>query len=195
MSKTKKVRRYSKRVCAIDPGGSGGLAVVHYSDDGFLEIDCAMMMPTVEVMSKKTVDGGAIVRALGTYNVSKTVIEYVTSRPGQGVASSFQFGRMFGAIEGAVRTVELPVYVTPATWKNGIGLPTQKATKQKYLDKGFSIAQAKKKAKSMVKKQAIKMATRLYGEEAAAMYWSLAKEDGVAEAALIAAWYLQEHEI
>lgn len=182
MYKVKKRKPYSKRICGIDPGKAGGLAIIYRDHNGFLELECGMMMPVVEVKGNVTVDGGAIIRALNTYNVNQTVIEYVNSFPGQGVASSFQFGRMFGAVEGAVRTAEFPVYVTPSVWKKEIGLPKQK--------KGME----KNKAQTLAKQQAKDMATALFGEEAAEDYWSLAGDDGIAEAALIAAWYIQENE-
>jgi len=94
------------------------------------------------------------------------VIEKVHSMPRQGVASSFQFGRMFGAAE------LLPVLfcydnfsVTPQQWKKHFGL-------------------------SADKREAVELATSFYGDQ----FWSLKKHEGMAEAALIATWALETQE-
>jgi crossover junction endodeoxyribonuclease RuvC len=45
-------------------------------------------------------------------------IEQVASRPGQGVASSFRFGHSAGVAEGVLTALRIPIrMVTPPTWK------------------------------------------------------------------------------
>ena len=47
--------------------------------------------------------------------------------PGQGVASSFQFGVGFGSILGVLQTLQIPIeFVTAAVWKRSYGLGKDK---------------------------------------------------------------------
>ena len=87
--------------------------------------------------------------------------------PRQGVSSSFQFGRMLGGIESLVFSVGKPVhYVTPASWKKAMGLSS---------DKQASIDAAK----------------IMFGSAADELLRHKA-DDGVAEAALIAAYWAKQ---
>ena len=80
--------------------------------------------------------------------------------PKQGVASSFTFGRTLGVAETAAAALGAPVlYLPPATWKKAMGLTS---------DKEASRA----------------LATSLFPLDAA--QWSRKKDDGRAEAALLA---------
>ncbi len=63
-------------------------------------------------------------------------LEWVASRPGQGVSSTFAFGRAFGAIEAIISLGDIPCEpVPPATWKKSFGLLG--------ADEAASIAKAK----------------------------------------------------
>lgn len=90
------------------------------------------------------------------------VIEAVHAMPGQGVSSMHKFGRSVGIVEGVFwrRPVE---YVSPAKWKKALGLSK---------DKGAS----RRRAIELWPGHADKFAR--------------AKDDGRAEAALIALWYV-----
>ena len=51
--------------------------------------------------------------------------------PGQGVASTFKFGKAAGAIEAVVMLLGIPtVIVAPAVWKKAFGLRGGKANKE-----------------------------------------------------------------
>ncbi len=96
------------------------------------------------------------------------VIEDVHSMPKQGVASSFSFGRSLGAAETALACNGLVLhYVSPARWKKALGLSQ---------DKGAS------------RRRAIE----LWPERAD--WFKRVKDDGRAEAALIAYWFLHHGE-
>ncbi len=150
-------------VLGIDPGQSGGLALVDSEDIRGL-ID-AISMPLRNDTKKPALDYNF------TYNwmmdragcdVDKVVIENVHAMPRQGVSSSFQFGRMFGGVEMlAQHFCDKPTYVTPQAWKGYYGLLK--------VDKNASI----------------ETATRLFNTD---KYWKLKKHDGIAEAALMAAY-------
>lgn len=93
------------------------------------------------------------------------VIEDVHSMPKQGVASSFKFGRGKGVVEGVFAGAGLSLrYVSPAKWKRDLRLSK---------DKGASR----------------QLAVELWPSKVA--LFKRVKDDGRAEAALIAYWWLQ----
>ena len=80
------------KICGCDPGCSGALALL---DDGGNIIDL-VDMPTVKVRSGKTAKArmacAELVRILREWKPDLVMIELVGGMPGQGAASSFQFG-------------------------------------------------------------------------------------------------------
>ncbi|MFK0570598.1 hypothetical protein [Endozoicomonas sp.] len=51
-------------------------------------------------------------------HIAMVYLEQVHAMPKQGVTSMFNMGRSFGAIEGVISTINLPLtYITPVTWK------------------------------------------------------------------------------
>lgn len=144
----------------VDPGQAGGLAVVGV-DQVILD---ARRMPLLSVGGKKTVDAYELARWLAQHDIEQAVIEAVHAMPRQGVTSSFAFGRMLGAVEAVVGCLGVPVhYVAPARWKGALRLSSDKRAS---LD-----------------------AFRLrFGVEAAAKYTPKLADEGVAEAALLAAY-------
>lgn len=151
----------SIRILGVDPGQSGGLAIVHGG-----RLVKGTRMPVVQIRGKKQIDARAVVRwwddCLVPFDVA--VIEAVHAMPGQGVSSSFQFGRMLGGIEALVYSTGARVeYVAPASWKKAMGLST---------DKQASIDAAK----------------IMFGAPADELLKHKADE-GIAEAALIAAYW------
>ena len=123
-------------------------------------------MPTCPVRGKARVDAaglGALVRDLAP---DHAVLEQVASMPGQGVASTFAFGMAYGAVLGVMGAFGVPVTtVRPAEWKGAL-----------------RVAAAKGEASGR--------ASQLIPE--GAKLWPLAKDDGKAEAALIALWYVMK---
>jgi len=148
----------------IDPGQSGGLALVSQDTKGKLNLFWGYPMPLKFRTKKPTLNWAMVTELADEWNIDLGVIENVHAMPAQGVSSSFQFGRMFGAAEVITQhCADRQLYVTPQAWKKHFGLIK--------ADKGASIA----------------LATELFGT---ANYWPLKKHDGVAEAALIAAYGL-----
>ncbi len=104
---------------------------------------------------------------LRLYNVHATCayIEQVGAMPGQGVSSMFAFGEAFGLAKGVLAGLGIPVQsVPPARWKRALGLNSGKDA-------------ARAKAAATWPQQA--------GE------FKRVKDDGKAEAALIALWGLK----
>lgn len=154
-------------VVGIDPGKGGAIAA----------LDSYGVLLTVDDMpvTGKVVNGALVNELLGNHATTArynllgdtepvVVIEDVHSMPKQGVASSFSFGRSLGVVEGVALGRGCSVrYVSPARWKRALGLTA---------DKGASRRRA----------------TELWPTKAA--LFARVKDDGRAEAALIAHWWL-----
>jgi len=155
-------------VIGIDPGISGAIAVFDWYTKKLVEI---IDMPTLEVESGKTKKRHISAVSLANYLVGFTdthiVIEKVGAMPGQGVTSMFNFGRSAGIIEGVVAALEMPhTYVTPATWTKAVGRAAGKdASRMRAMELFPSKADLFKRA----------------------------KDDGRADAALIAYWYITKN--
>jgi len=156
------------RVFGIDSGQKGGLAVVECDqmDSWVPKLLLTKRMPTLKHGKKRIVDACEVQRALSPLDVDVAIIEQVSAMPKQGVVSSFQFGRSFGAIEAVtflcVNSVE---YVTPAVWKKSMKLSSDK-------------------------QQSLDMARMKFGENE---LWKVKANDGIAEAALLCLWYLDKY--
>lgn len=152
-----------KRILGVDPGQSGGLAIIQGG-----ELIHGTRMPIIKIRAKAQLDARAVLEWWCVADFDVAVIEAVHAMPRQGVTSSFQFGRMLGAIESLVFSVGVPVhYVTPAAWKRAMGLSSDK-------------------------QQSIDAAKLRFGAAADALLKHKA-DDGIAEAALIAAhWQSQQ---
>ena len=60
-------------------------------------------------------------------DVDHAYIERVASMPGQGVASTFKFGRSYGFLRGLLVAFAIPFEeVAPGVWQKPFGLPTLK---------------------------------------------------------------------
>ena len=96
----------------IDPGQTGGLA--HLTSSG--RLIAAVPMPALA----GEVDAVTLAMLLDEWADDDTVvaIEQVHSMPGQGVSSSFKFGKNFGIALGVVAALRLPLHrITPQQWK------------------------------------------------------------------------------
>ena len=155
-------------VIGIDPGISGAISIFNWETQSLHEV---IDMPTLEMDSGKTkkrhISATALRDILVCFLDSHVVIERVGAMPGQGVTSMFNFGRSAGIIEGVVAALQIPhTYVTPQTWTKAVG------------------------------RAAGKDASRMRAMElfpAKADLFKRAKDDGRADAALIAYWYITKN--
>jgi crossover junction endodeoxyribonuclease RuvC len=122
----------------VDPGLSGAMAIIDHQGRILALAD----LPTEPAGKGKRIAAYEAAELLsGTRRKCDAcpgllALEWVASRPGQGVASTFAFGRAFGAIEAVVTLADFPCeLVAPATWKKAFGLLG--------ADKAASIARAK----------------------------------------------------
>jgi len=153
-------------VIGIDPGASGAVAILGVN---------AMLIevwdiPTVQIKSGKTVKKRISPEMFAAEirnwtDAEACFSEKVGARPGQGVSSMFVFGESLGIIRGTMAALSIPTtLVTPALWKKDMKLPA---------------------------------ASKEWSRQRAAQMWpshakefSRVKDDGRAEAALLAFWGL-----
>jgi hypothetical protein len=162
-------------VCGIDPGIAGGIAfrrvidgkAVMWSDD----------LPTTQLhgVGKAWLDAMALGAMIANFGPDVAVIERVSSRPGQGLSSTFRFAMAFGICIGVVSALQVPIhYVTPGKWKIDVGLPPP----PNYLTNSQKATYRKKVA--------VDLACELY--PVSAPDWARRKDHNRAEAALLAHW-------
>lgn len=110
----------------IDPGLSGAIAIIDHAG----ELVSVTDSPIVRDLSLAWVDGGelqSIVLNALQGRPARAFVERVSSMPGQGVASSFQFGVGFGSILSVLQAMQISlIFVTPAVWKRSYGLGKDK---------------------------------------------------------------------
>lgn len=148
-------------VLGIDPGFGGALAWLDLG--GGLKIE-DMPVLTVERngKAKREIDLAALVALIENHRPAFAVVEHVGAMPGQGVSSMFAFGKGFGAILGVLAALRVPVeLVRPDAWKKAARVPAGKDG-------------ARLRASQLL--------------PAHGGHWRRAKDDGRAEAAMLA-WY------
>jgi len=159
------------KVVGIDPGFSGGIALV---EDGV--VTNAIRMPTIKVPvtikgKKKTrseYDLPAIAGMIREFSPHVVCIEKVSSRPGEGSTSSFRFGFGTGVLHGIAAGLGIDIVtVAPAKWKNYYGIGA---------DKEESMCLARELAPDVAER-----------------VLKYKKDDGVAESILIALWAASNH--
>ena len=159
----------SSYILGIDPGLSGGFALTRWDGSGKREIVEAWNTPTFTVLrnkkNRRELDMPIIREILECYLpfnaiVDFAVIESQQAMPGQGVSTTFTTGKNYGILIGILNTLNIPTrIVAPQTWKRALGITKDKET-------SFTLAR------------------KLFPD--AGDYWLRKKDDGVAEAALIA---------
>jgi hypothetical protein len=100
--------------CGVDPGLSGAVA--------FVWPDAGRPADRLAVFDAPLIggefDGVAFASILKERGPDMVAIEHAFSRPGQGVASTFKFGRTFGQAIGVIQTLRFRYeFVSPSVWK------------------------------------------------------------------------------
>ena len=155
------------KIIGADPGAFGAIAIVDTVDRSLSIID----MPTIKVKrgprNVNQVDATLLAEALHgrVDGVAHAYIEKTWAMTGQGVSSSFAFGRAGGVLEGVLAALGVPItLVPPATWTKSM---------RRFAGKDASRERA----------------VELFPEHA--RMFSRKKDDGRADAALIAMWGLE----
>ena len=155
------------RIIGIDPGLSGGIAILENN-----KIKEMFDMPVMAEgkKNKRQLNSALLAQLIkdniGDINDSVVVVEQVNAMPGQGVTSMFNFGQTFGAIKGICAALELPIFfVRPAKWKKHFELinSSKDASRTKVIEMYPSIAEKLSKKKDVNKSDAILIA-RYYSE-------------------------------
>jgi crossover junction endodeoxyribonuclease RuvC len=142
----------------IDPGRTGALAAIDHHTGDLIDI------ADMPVIGKHVSAAGvaAWLADMAHHGTLVVVLEDVTSSPQMGVVSAFSFGRSKGVVEGCVLAAGWPLHhVTPAQWKRQVGLRADKDA-------------------------ARQLATNTWPTYA--QWFARKKDDGRAEAALLAGW-------
>jgi crossover junction endodeoxyribonuclease RuvC len=125
------------KALGVDPGITGGIALVEtLADDKTMLVD-AMDIPVIGTGAKERVDILAIRTWIAQHCPTFAAIERAQAMPRQGVSSGFKYGRSVGAIEAAVALSEIPVtIVEPSMWKRFFRLPgkDKEAARQRALE-------------------------------------------------------------
>ncbi|MDE2020011.1 MAG: hypothetical protein KGJ13_06735 [Patescibacteria group bacterium] len=143
-------------IAGIDPGKRGALFLLGPP------YECAMV-PLVKIRSKEKPDYPAWWKIWHPLllEAEHIFIESVAARPGQGVTSMFSFGYSAGFVYGLVLSSGRPhTFITPQRWKKLVGL------------RGSNAEESRRRASQLLPE--------------AVGFWPRKKDDGVAEAALIA---------
>ena len=107
----------------IDPGAKGGIAMIFGEGQVYDAFPLPMIGSLVNVESLAV----SIGEAIEWKSLRYATIEKVHSMPGQGVASTFKFGKNYGMLIGMLFTLGIPTtFVTPQAWKKDILAGTAK---------------------------------------------------------------------
>ena len=148
------------RVLGVDPGAIGALAMLD-TDLGALVV-CDMPSTLIKIGKghRRQISEFWLADTLRVWQAETAVIERVHALPKQGVTSSFSFGLSYGLVRGVLAALGVSVQlVTPQEWK-----------------RSFRLGPDKNEARII--------ASRLFPQNA--MCFTRAKDDGRAEAALLA---------
>ena len=149
------------RIIGIDPGLSGGIAIL---DD--LKVFDIFDMPIMSEgkKNKNQLNSAQLVNIIKKHIVSGdtfVIVEQVGAMPGQGVTSMFNFGQTFGSIKGVCAALDLPIfYVRPTKWKKHFELinSSKDASRTKVIEMYPSISSRFTKKKDVNKADAILIA-------------------------------------
>ena len=150
------------RIIGIDPGLSGGIAIL---DD--LKIFDIYDMPIMSEgkKNKNQLNSAQLVNIIKKNIISNgdtfLIVEQVSAMPGQGVTSMFNFGQTFGSIKGICAALDLPIFfVRPAKWKKHFDLinSSKDASRTKVIEMYPSISSRLTKKKDVNKADAILIA-------------------------------------
>jgi len=155
------------RIIGIDPGLSGGIAIL---DDNKVKDLFDMPVMSDGKKNKRQLNSALLVKLIkdNIKDLENTimVVEQVNAMPGQGVTSMFNFGQSFGAIKGICAALGLPIFfVRPARWKKYFELinSSKDASRTKAIEMYPSISERLSRKKDVNKSDAILIA-RYYSE-------------------------------
>lgn len=109
-------------VLGIDPGLSGGLAIIA-GLPGSLRMVEVIDVPTHGDKAKRRVHVAAVLDFIQKHGPERAVIERAQAMPDQGASSGFIYGRAVGALEACIEGLGIRLTVIESTaWKKYHGL-------------------------------------------------------------------------
>ena len=150
-------------ILGIDPGLTGAMAWLDFNNNLIAVED----MPLTSYKKKKIIDAHKLCFYVDIHakTTELAAIEQVGAHPGQGVVSAFTFGVTFGMAISAVASFNIPhTKIHPSVWKSDLNLSRDKDLSRQ-------------------------MAMKLWPSHLD--YFKRKKDDGRAEAALIAYYILK----
>jgi crossover junction endodeoxyribonuclease RuvC len=144
----------------IDPGLHGALCFMSNGGADLRVVDMPIHHLSRNGKAKNEIDLVELSRLIDAGTVNHAFVEQVGPMPGQGISSVFAFGKGYGAVLGILAAHFIPVtMVTPQRWKKALQVPAEKDG-------------ARARASQLMPRHA--------GN------WTRVKDDGRAEASLIA---------
>lgn len=180
----------------IDPGVNGAIAYYKVDSNKLEVFDMPTIKQKVGKKERKQIDSKLLVKIFKSLkNINHAFVEKVNAYPQQGVVSVFSFGYSYGVIIGILAARSIPItYVLPKKWKEDIDLQTEKiskkrptANKKEFKDWDKLRAKGKIKNKEFSRERAMKEFPECRE------YFKRKKDDGRAEAALIALWGVKKN--
>lgn len=115
----------------VDPGLTGAIAFYFPAAPGRVS---AEDVPSADGV----ISGTLLFERIKQMRPDVAWIESVHAMPGQGVSSTFKFGRAFGTVIGAVQSAGVPLhFVTPGKWKRHFGLGADKEQARELAQRMF----------------------------------------------------------
>jgi crossover junction endodeoxyribonuclease RuvC len=147
-------------IVGIDPGLAGALAFLDPAISTVETFDIPTHVLARGGKQRREIDIAGLIGILAVRRVDHAFIEAVGAMPGQGLSSTFSFGKTYGIVLGTVVSRNIPIsLVAPVKWKRAMGV-------------GRSKDGCRARASQLL--------------PAHADQWRLRRNDGRAEAALIA---------
>lgn len=107
-------------ILGVDPGVTGGLAWYFPASPNHVTAE------DIPVAGGE-VDVDTLAARIRQMRPTVTFIERASSRPGQGVSSTFKYGTAYGALRACCAVMEVPTHlVTPGKWKGHFRLSSDK---------------------------------------------------------------------
>lgn len=167
-------------ICGVDPGLSGGLAVLWDRNEVQSQLVTFDLPVRLEAGVSDRLDGVMLGNWVRAWGPDLVIIEEAQAMPKQGVSSTFTYGQAYGTAIGVFEDNNVNLHlVRPSVWKRQLGLQPP--------DKDMTPAQKT----SQRKRSAMALASELYPEDAD--QWSRLKDNHRAEAALLAHWGSKFH--
>jgi crossover junction endodeoxyribonuclease RuvC len=119
--------------CGIDPGLSGGIAIISEQGGVLLVADVPIHQTRAGKKTRAELDLGGLRALLTAQPIGQVWIEQVHAMPKQGTVSMFRFGFCAGAIIGLVAGLQLPYsLILPQRWQRIAGCgPSPEAARQR----------------------------------------------------------------